>query len=163
MDSFVAFLWRSRRLHDYVGRAFRAVFPAHHVRNAVREVEAAGAMPQHLESPSLTAAKRKIRGGSIADWMESDRGAHSLERALVLNSPLQRYLDLSFASGKAVCQTANTSSELPAAAREDSDDFAEASSKALKLNHRLASGDAGRRALEDMYRFLISGMRVGET
>ena len=145
----LAFLWRDRRLHDFIARGFRVVFPISKAKRAIAELEAAAAHP-HQPGDSDYSAANIVRGDSVANWMEKDVGAKCIEKSLVLNMPLQSYVDLSFKSGKAVGALAHMTSTIASTASEETKEFRKAKKEALDLNLKIASGDAGLEAVEAM-------------
>ena len=71
MAQFLAASWRGRRFHDFLGRGFRAVFDKKRVARAEQELQAAAANPNVDDRP-LCPARKQVRGGRVADWMEAD-------------------------------------------------------------------------------------------
>ena len=154
-DEASAFAYRARACADLLRRGFQDAYPAATVRKAQEAVERPRAVQGDAGVEVDSATKTCIRAGATIQWMHADKGGKGLDVAIVLNAPLQRYLNGAFAAEKAAtafrdaCSTTSLGGSGPAGwavARED----------AIAKNLDILSGRRGERVFKALSEMLLS-------
>ena len=96
VERAAAHLYRGIKLHGLFFRAFKGLFPPALVAKA--EEAARAALAANEEVPQQF--KAQVRGGACIKSLEQDPKGVALETALILNSPLQAFLNHAVKSEK---------------------------------------------------------------
>lgn len=147
-----AWTWRGRREHDLLGRALKHMFSAATVAKA--EADAQLMLAAGIEVASAT--KNQIRGGKVLKFFEVDVKARKLETALVMNGPLQHFLNAAFNAEALVEAVSDIAIVTTASAETPPADFGNAAMAAMKENWKIISGERGNGVCREMAQMLES-------
>ena len=91
MERAAGVIYRGRAIHNLAGRSWQQAWSQRQIRDAQREVEAGAAAGQ-----DCVASKRIVKAGLVISYMRSDPHGKTLLRFLIIQHPLQRYLNAIF-------------------------------------------------------------------
>ena len=150
-EKAAAWVFRGRRQHNLLHRAFRRLFPPATVKYAQEEAARAAAASEEVSF----GLKLRVRASSVLQSFERDPQGLLVQAATVLNGPLQTFLNCAFkaelATLKAV-EVLSTRSSAPASVEAGAEHLQEARAQ----NWAIISGARGMQVLRDFSALLRS-------
>lgn len=140
-EEFGSILHRARRIHDLLLRSLRAVWGANILEEGNKEL--ARAMAGVANEEALIKAKTKIRAGVSIRFLEQDTGGRKLAKALTMTSPLQPFLNRSFAAEKVTTKLTDAIVQEPVGAVVESKHLQALRTEAVRENVKIFSGQHG--------------------
>jgi hypothetical protein len=101
-------------------------------------------------------SKQQVRGGSVVQFVREDPGARKVERACVLNAPIQTFLNKAFAAEAALTACVDDALTTSCSATCLSAEAQGRKSKACDRNLAFVSGENGRAVVKDMTSCFLS-------
>ena len=140
-----AWVFRGRKQHDFLQRSLKLMWPKKALDAAAEELRRLG------ESSLTDRAKATLKATTILQFFLEDPGGVKHEAALLLNAPLQHFLNKTLAAEKAVSifvelASAQLSND---ASCTETDKLTEARGIAQKKNWEIISGAAGKTAMRE--------------
>jgi hypothetical protein len=138
VERATAWCYRGRRQHDLFGRAVARTYDAAAVRRAEEEILHAA------PGADVVAAKQTVKGKLVNMFIKDDAGGKMLFRALVLNTPVQAFLNNVFKAETARTNFVNRTLLEPAAATSMPVDMLVLQRDVASQHASFISGRAGR-------------------
>ena len=144
MDRAMGFMLRGRAEHDILRHGLQLMYTS-------REVEEAEALVQQAANPDELPwqTKKAMKAGSVIRAFRNDVRAELLNKAFIMQQPIQVYLNGVLAADKA-----NVALTEAMAVEPDSETTRELFVKSVTINRKFISGDAGREALSALSEML---------
>ena len=95
-----------------------------------------------------------VRGGKVVTFNASDPDGRKVEKALLMNGPLQQYLNLTFAAESAVHKQLQATVAVVPGVSEMTDATKGVRAEAMQKNLRIISGEEGLRVVKDYFELL---------
>ena len=145
-DVAMNYAWRGRSMFDLFCRMVRRCFSKETALKGEKELEEAAArvgVAEANNSIAFAGARHAVRGNAVAEFFCKDPGNAKLEEAMVLNRPLQRCMNTTFAASNAVEALTVALTWVSAYETEDSDDVAD-KQREVEIGRRSANVAEGR-------------------
>ena len=151
MEKSNAWCYRGRAQHDILEGTMKRAYSQAAIDRARQELAAAAE-----RGGDVSAAKQTVKAGQIKQFMANDPQGLKCFRLLVLQEPLQSYLNLVFKAEEHGAKLFSLLSRLPRLDdfNDVTDVHAQAFNKALNANLSLFTGEAGRGVI-DKYKELV--------
>ena len=118
------------------------------------ELELAQAEAGGQDSGALTALRTQVRAGAMSQFFKEDPKANRLEAALILNMPIQRYLNSAFSAEADTSSLVESLSAIPSSAQVTPEDALILQAQSLRRNLDIISGTGGEQILVDIANLL---------
>ena len=150
MEQALAAQFPGNQQHELAPRTFKLMYKKADVERAENEITRAALAGREVD----VKAKQLVRGGKVVKFILSDMGGRKVEKALVMNAPLQHYLNITFAAEAATHTYVQMAMALIPGVSKPTDEMRRARAEAIRLNSRILSGDAGQQAVRDFFELL---------
>ena len=135
-----AYIYRGRRQHDLLGRAFKRAF------DPARVARAEADMANQLDGDNA-ANRQCIKAGKVNEYIALDPFGRSLQICLVLNAPIQSFMNLVFKAERLVNTYSSSCIRTSYDADKHTAEVREQRDKAASANLEIVSGAAGKRVV----------------
>ena len=157
MDEMLAWCDRECHRHRILPRALEIMYDDKTVERAQKELEEAAArVAAGGEEVYMGAQKQRVRGGQVKAALTQVRMLPKMDLALANHKPSEHFMNLAFKAGAAVDDFIALAEELPADAQAEPAGMKEARQKAIELNMRFISGNAGEAAIREMCAMVLN-------
>ena len=148
-EEAAAFRYRGEKQHRLLSRALRTVYRKGDVEQAENDAARLQAAGQELQ----TNLKQKVRAGKVLKGFDDDPNAAQVGAALVMNRPVQMFLNAAFAAQAAKTKFEQAVLENPHCVESPaSQSAAEAALlNAVKANSAFISGDRGKQVVQTFW------------
>ena len=161
-EEAVAFARRGKRIKNCLPRGLKPLFGDAAVEKAQSDLQRLAASPNADNDMAIAACKKVIRGNKILQWLEQERDGGTLDIAVVLNTPLQKSLNVGFAAKRETGEL----TEVFAASSDtfcpkSEEDLRELEQRAIDRNLAILTGETSEQAIRE-YSFLIMNFGAPE-
>ena len=152
----VAYGYRAQRYKGFLGRVLSHMYSPQAVADAERQLASFAAMGvDDVDDMAQAKCRKTVRGGKLATWISLGEDAKQFDTALTLSTPVQHYLNHSFAAEAATSEVVK-SLKLAASAdnSETSTDFKKQLKAAVAANLDIITGERGRQVVREFSQLL---------